>query len=383
VLLHDLAVLDLAAPGAGLLLLHLDERLEARQVGADRALDVTHPAGRLLEQRAGLDVEVELDPRQPRRELVEAHDAGVRDALGHAPLDALVRTLGLDPGRELLRLAPDLGRELDRRLVVLRHAGHAMHELRPVLVLGPLVVGRLERHGHVDRLLDRHAPALADTRHAAVAAAVAVVVAAAADARQQAARGLLGDAAGAAGFIDLPGHGVLDVRADLLAGLRGDLRRSARRTGDAAAAQGFEALLRQRRRGRQARARGEALHPRERALLGRRRSVADVLDSFAHHVTERVTNGVAHVVGHGFSHLLVTLACMLATRGVRQETVGTHTCDGRCPAPRGARNRAFHSHRRHTRFVLEARIGVHVVSVLTTVHAAAMSISPPAARRPG
>ena len=83
-LLDDLAVLDHAAPGAGLELLHLDERLVAGEVGADRALDVAHAAGRLLDQRAGVDVEVDLDPRQPRRELVEGHDARVRDPLRHA-----------------------------------------------------------------------------------------------------------------------------------------------------------------------------------------------------------------------------------------------------------------------------------------------------------
>ena len=113
VFLDQLAVLDHAPPRAGLELLHLDERLEAVQVGAGGTLDVAHPARRLLDQRAGVDVDAELDPRQARRELVEGHDAGVRDSLRHAPLDALVRTLGLDLGLELLRLAPDLRREID------------------------------------------------------------------------------------------------------------------------------------------------------------------------------------------------------------------------------------------------------------------------------
>jgi hypothetical protein len=48
VLLDDLAVLDHTAPGARLDLLHLDEGLEAMEVGPDRALHVAHSAGRLL-----------------------------------------------------------------------------------------------------------------------------------------------------------------------------------------------------------------------------------------------------------------------------------------------------------------------------------------------
>ena len=84
VLLDQLAVLDHAAPGARLELLHLDERLEAVQVGADGALDVAHSARGLLEQRAGVHVEVDLDPRQLGRELVEGHDAGVGDPLRDA-----------------------------------------------------------------------------------------------------------------------------------------------------------------------------------------------------------------------------------------------------------------------------------------------------------
>ena len=77
----ELAVLDHAAPRARLELLHLDERLEARQVRAHRTLDVTHATRRLLDQRAGIDVEVDLDPGQARSELMEAHDPGMRDPI--------------------------------------------------------------------------------------------------------------------------------------------------------------------------------------------------------------------------------------------------------------------------------------------------------------
>ena len=83
-LLDQLAVLDHAAPGAGLELLHLDERLEAVQVRTHRTLHVTHAPRRLLDQRPRIHVEVELDPRQPRRQLVEGHDTQMRDPLRDA-----------------------------------------------------------------------------------------------------------------------------------------------------------------------------------------------------------------------------------------------------------------------------------------------------------
>ena len=79
-------------------------------------------------------------------------------------------------GLELLRLAPDLRREGDRAVVLLRDAGDAVHELRPVLELRELVVRGLERHGHVDRLLHRHPPALAGRLRAAVRLTLVVVL---------------------------------------------------------------------------------------------------------------------------------------------------------------------------------------------------------------
>src|SRR4051794_37973025 len=109
----DLTVVDGAAPGAALLLGHHHVGLEAVHVGPDSALDVTHAARSLLDQRAGLDVDVDLDPRQPRADLVEGDDAGVRDALRDLPLDALVRALLDDLGLELLGLAPDLRLEVE------------------------------------------------------------------------------------------------------------------------------------------------------------------------------------------------------------------------------------------------------------------------------
>src|SRR3954451_6536340 len=138
--------------------------LEASEVGADGALDMPHPARGLLDERAGLYVDVELDASQPRSDLVERDDAGMAHALRDLPLDPLVGPLLDDLRLELLRHAPDLRLEGHVRLVLLRDVVEAVHEVRPLLELGPLVVDRLERHADVDVLLDRHAPALADSR---------------------------------------------------------------------------------------------------------------------------------------------------------------------------------------------------------------------------
>ena len=81
---------------------------------------MTHPSGRLLDRRARLQIEVDLDARQTRAELVERDHSAVCRTIGNAPLDPLVRTLLLDLGLELLRDAPDLGLERDVGLILLR-----------------------------------------------------------------------------------------------------------------------------------------------------------------------------------------------------------------------------------------------------------------------
>ena len=127
--LDQLAVHDHAPPRAGLELLHLDERLEAGEVGAHGTLDVAHPTGRLLDQRARSTSRL-TSIRVSRAQLVEAHDARVRDALATRHL---IRSSGA-ASRSWPRtpcLAPDLRGEADRAVVLLRHADDAVHELRP------------------------------------------------------------------------------------------------------------------------------------------------------------------------------------------------------------------------------------------------------------
>ena len=76
----DLGVLDRPAPLAGLGLVHHDVGLEAVKVGPHGALDVARTARELLDQRPGLNVDVDLDPGQARRELVKRRHALVAQA---------------------------------------------------------------------------------------------------------------------------------------------------------------------------------------------------------------------------------------------------------------------------------------------------------------
>ena len=231
------------------------------------------------------------------------YHAGVGDALRDLPLDPLVGPLRLDLGLELLRLAPDLRRELDRALVVLRDARDPVHELRPVLELGPLVVGGLDRHGHVDRLLHRHPTTLAHARHAALAATAV----AAAEPRDQAARRVLDEPARAARLVDLLADDILELGAhpvpDLRRRLLGHLRRLQQRP--AGAAHGADALHRERHGRGEPGARRDALGARERTCLRRlgRRATADVLECRARRVAERAAHGVAHRSSHSGSFL--------------------------------------------------------------------------------
>src|SRR4051812_30727726 len=226
-LLGDVAVLDDAAPRAGLLVAHLDERLEALEVGARRPLGEPRPAGDLLDRALGVDVDVELDARQAVAELVEGDDADVLHAARRPPDDPLVGHLLDDLGLPHAPDAPHLLVEDDRRVVALLHALGAVHELREVLELRPLVVDGLERRGHVDRLLDRHAPALAGA--VAGATAAALVVAAAAEALAELAEL-------AAGVLQLGQHRVLDQLGTTLhrhlGQLGRDLLRDRRQDGD-------------------------------------------------------------------------------------------------------------------------------------------------------
>ena len=142
-LLDQLAFLDDPAPGTGLELLHLDERLVAVEVGADGALDVAHASRRLLDQRAGIHVDVDLDPREARGELVE-----VTTPVWVIPSETrhLMRSSGRWVSISALNsfVFPQIFvANADGAVVLLGDPCHAMHELGPILELAvPLYLRR-------------------------------------------------------------------------------------------------------------------------------------------------------------------------------------------------------------------------------------------------
>src|SRR5215211_1243009 len=291
-----LAVVDHATPGARLLFLHLDIGLEAREVRSDRPLHVAHPASRLLDQRARLDVEGHLHAGELGGELVERHDPRVVQTLCHVPLDAIVGALVEDLGVELLRNAPDLRLERDVALVLLRDPLEAVHEARPLLELGPLVVGRAKRHRYVDRLLYRHSPTLADARRAGRRVAAA---------RHETLPGLLRQAGCTARLVDRLADRVLDALADLRADFPAVLLDGLGAVRERTLGELASALRGEGRKHRKTGAGGHALHPGDRARTlpeTRQRAltsvVRDVLGRFARHSPDRGPDYVTHVLGH-------------------------------------------------------------------------------------
>src|SRR5205085_3025452 len=87
------------------------------------------------------------------------------------------------------------------------------HELRPLLVVRPMLVDSAQRDADVDVPLERHAPALADARDALLLLPLA------ATARQQALAGFLGDPTNATGLLDLVVDGALDGPGELVTDL--------------------------------------------------------------------------------------------------------------------------------------------------------------------
>ena len=85
---------------------------------------------------------------------MEGHDSGVRRAVRRLPGDALVGMLLGDHRVPLLDVPGDLGLPVEMRVVDLRDLLHALHELREVLELRPLVVRGLDGDVQVDALFD-------------------------------------------------------------------------------------------------------------------------------------------------------------------------------------------------------------------------------------
>src|SRR5215218_7224421 len=141
--LFRLAVPHLSAVGARRLVSVLDQLLEALEVAAHLTLDdAGEIPGNVLRGRLALDVHLKVDARLVPSDLLEADDAVVFDlAVDRLPGDPLVRLLLGDLRRPRTTLATNLRDPVDVRVVELLHGLDALHELRKVLELRPLVVG--------------------------------------------------------------------------------------------------------------------------------------------------------------------------------------------------------------------------------------------------
>src|SRR5215204_1458641 len=154
--LFRLAVPHLSAVGARRLVAVLDQLLEALEVAAHLTLDdAEHIPGNVLRGRLALDVHLNVDARLVPSDLLGADDAVVFDlAVDRLPGDLLVRLLLSDLRRPLTSLASNLRDPVDVRVVELLHGLDALHELRKVLKLRPLVIGLLKGNLNLDRILN-------------------------------------------------------------------------------------------------------------------------------------------------------------------------------------------------------------------------------------
>src|SRR5215216_6482303 len=151
----DLAVPHMSAPSAGLLLAHLDERLEAHEVLLQGTPRYPEAGSRLLEQPLRLEVDTDFDSRQAVAQAVEGDHAGYLGPAQALPGDPLVRPLLGDLDLPLARRAQDRSLPEEVGVVTLLDLLDPAHELRELLELSELVVGRLEGDGDVHGLLQR------------------------------------------------------------------------------------------------------------------------------------------------------------------------------------------------------------------------------------
>jgi hypothetical protein len=144
-----------SAPRAGFHAAPFDQVLETLQIAFCREL---HAADRIADFFAGslgLVIHVQHDSRLVIRNLVEGDNAFVPHAANAAPGDSLVRNLLGDLSVPFLGLAGHVGAPVQSRIVELLHFLHAIHEPRELLELSPLVVGRADRHIHLNGFFNR------------------------------------------------------------------------------------------------------------------------------------------------------------------------------------------------------------------------------------
>src|SRR2546421_4960923 len=149
----NLACVDLATPGPGLGAARLNVLLEALQVPLDTARQQAHGVPHAFRGALRGVLQLQLDARRGRSEGLEGHNTGVRGPGGAAPGHPLVRYLLDDLGVPFLSLAADVGAPMQALIVKLPDLLDRFHKARELFELGPLVVGRAQRHVDLDRLL--------------------------------------------------------------------------------------------------------------------------------------------------------------------------------------------------------------------------------------
>src|ERR687896_1701815 len=146
--------MNFAAPRAGLPAAALDELLEPLEVAFHAPAVGAERAAELLLEPFGLVLHANGDLRVVPVERQERDEARVAVATGCPPGDAGVRLLLGDLGHPLTALAAYLGDPAQVRVVDLLDRLNALHEVRKVLELRPLVVCRTDGHIDFDRFFD-------------------------------------------------------------------------------------------------------------------------------------------------------------------------------------------------------------------------------------
>src|SRR5262249_48161670 len=146
--------IDRAAPRAGLASTLLDEFLETMQIAAHAAGRRTDRVPDVFDDALRLVLHLEHDAGTAGIELVERHDPGVPRAPGAGPCAAGIGDLLGAPRPPRLLLARDLRPPDEMTIIELADFAHALHEVRELLELRPLVVRGRHGHVHVDRLFD-------------------------------------------------------------------------------------------------------------------------------------------------------------------------------------------------------------------------------------
>jgi hypothetical protein len=148
----DATTLDVAAPCTGLTLTLLNEVLEASQVTFDTTAHESELVTDVLYEAFGFIVHLKRHACDVVRDAVEGDDTGLIGAIGRRPCNSFIRVLLGDGRLELPFHSGDLDVPHQMGVIKLSNAAHTLHEVGELFELGPLVVNRPNRAGHIDRV---------------------------------------------------------------------------------------------------------------------------------------------------------------------------------------------------------------------------------------